>query len=224
MNQLLVDGQIKDLVFHIGEGEEFQLNLAAFSAFPQAKIEVHVARNAAFSGYFADFSQGNGTFEANIYLEGEGAKGTWKTASIASGDSRKVINANLFHQHPHSEGLTENYGITKGTSRLGFCGTSTIAKGAYGSSTRQSAKIIVFDEHSQGKCSPILVIDENDVKASHAAIVGKLNDEHIFYLCSRGLSLEQAKRLITLGYLKPIVPHFDETLQQAMLDAIEKGV
>ena len=224
MRRTLVEEEIQNLSFEVKEGESLQLNLAAFSSFPNVTLEVHVGKDATFEGSFADFSDGSGTFNANIYLEGEGAKGEWRTASIANKKSRKIINANLYHKVPHTEGLTDNYGITKDEARLSFVGTSAIDRGSFGSATRQSAKIIVFDPRSQGKCAPILIIDENDVKASHAAIVGKLNDEHIFYLCSRGLSEEEAKRLITLGYLKPIVPYFEEELGQKILNAIEEGI
>ena len=69
---------------------------------------------------------------------------------------------------------------------------------------------MVFDPNSDAIAKPILKIDENDIEASHAAAVGKISDEQIFYLTSRGLSNEEAKMLITLGYLKPIFKGFDE--------------
>ena len=81
---------------------------------------------------------------------------------------------------------------------------------------------MVFDEKSNGIAKPILKIDENDIQASHAAIVGKINDEHIFYLTSRGLSEEEAKRIITLGYLKPILKGFsDDNMVQEIENLIE---
>ncbi len=93
------------------------------------------------------------------------------------------------------------------------------------SKTRQEAKIIVFDEKCRGKASPVLNISENDVEASHGAAVGKLNEMHLFYLMSRGLSKEEAKRLITLGYLKPIENRFEEdTIKERINQAIEGGI
>ena len=71
--------------------------------------------------------------------------------------------------------------------------------------------------------SPILKIDENDIEASHAAVVGKINDEHIFYLTSRGLSEEEAKRLITLGYLKPIMTGFADDEMKNEIEALIEG-
>ena len=69
---------------------------------------------------------------------------------------------------------------------------------------------MVFDKNCNAKACPILKIDENDVEASHAATVGKVSEEHLFYLCSRGITKDDAKRLITLGYLNPIIKYFGE--------------
>ena len=91
-----------------------------------------------------------------------------------------------------------------------FSGVSYIKNGAKSSKTRQNAKIMVFDDLSKAIAKPILRIDDNEIEASHGASVGKINDEHLFYLTSRGLTEEVAKELITLGYLKPILNGFEE--------------
>ena len=140
-------------------------------------------------------------------------------------DSRKVFDTSVWHMVGHTSGSMSNYGICRDESRLTFTGVSEIKKGAKGSSTRQAAKIIVFDPLCDGKCSPILNIDENDVTASHAAIVGKLNEDHLFYLMSRGLTMDESKRLITLGYLKPIETYFQSlSLKEKIDNAIEGGL
>ena len=82
----------------------------------------------------------------------------------------------------------------------------------------------MFDERCVAQASPILCIDENDVQASHAAVVGKLNEEHIYYLLSRGLSLADARRLISLGYLKPIEAFFEGETRNRIEEAIERGI
>ena len=84
---------------------------------------------------------------------------------------------------------------------------------------------MVFDEKSDAIAKPILKIDDNDIEASHAAVVGKISDDHMFYLTSKGLSEEEARQLITYGYLKPILNGFDDQeLQTKIQGYIEKGV
>ena len=223
METILVDDKITSLQLDVKEGESASLKLAAFSAFPNVEISVNVHENAEFEGAFADFSKNGGTFHLQVNLLGQGAKATWKSASICAG-SKKVFDTNIIHEVGNTEGLMENYGIVSESGKLHFKGTSSIRKGAKGSATRQNAKIIIFDPGCDGRADPILEIDENDVKASHGAVVGKLNDEHIFYLCSRGLSPEQAKRLITLGYIRPIEAYFEGELKDRIEGAIEEGL
>ena len=82
---------------------------------------------------------------------------------------------------------------------------------------------MVFDALSNGIAKPILKIDENDIEASHAAVVGKINDEHLFYLTSRGLTEADAKQLITFGYLKPIMNGFiEDEIKEEISTLIER--
>ena len=89
---------------------------------------------------------------------------------------------------------------------------------------RVQIKIIVFDEEASGVASPILKIDENDVKASHGAVVGQLNNDHMFYLMSRGLTQDEARMIITLGYLKPVSAQFNEEIQLNIENAIKEAM
>ncbi|NLC64279.1 MAG: hypothetical protein GX753_01250 [Erysipelothrix sp.] len=72
---------------------------------------------------------------------------------------------------------------------------------------------------------PKLLIDENDVAASHAASVGRPNEEHIYYLQSRGLSKKDAMRLLLKGYLLPITEGIqDLKIKEALIEEIEMKV
>ena len=68
---------------------------------------------------------------------------------------------------------------------------------------------MIFDKDCIASANPYLFIDDFDVKASHAAGVGKMDEDHLYYLQSRGLSKKQAMQLITYGYLKPVVEVID---------------
>ena len=71
----------------------------------------------------------------------------------------------------------------------------------------------------------ILDIDEYDVLASHSAAVGKVNDEHMYYLCSRCLSEEVAREFITMGYLLPVLNYFvDEDIKKKAQMTLERRV
>ncbi len=225
MTLTFVDEQIKNADYEVKEGETLNLNFASFASFSSFELKAKIHANATINVAFADLSSGKGTIKANIELLGEGANCSWHLASICGEASEKSIDVSLFHKAAHTSGIVSNYGIVQGASKLNFLGVSEIQKGAFSSSTRQEAKIIVFDEECQGKAMPILKIDENDVVASHAAVVGKLNEQHLFYLLSRGISLPAARKLLTLGYLKPIEQYFEEeSLRQRIDETIEGGI
>ena len=117
----------------------------------------------------------------------------------------------------------KNYGVLLDGGTLIFSGNSTIYEDVKGAETHQTARIIVFDPDGKAEANPNLNIYHNDViAASHAATVGKVNDEHLYYLGSRGLDEFDAKKLITKGYLQPIIELIDDdTLKDKLLHDLE---
>ena len=119
----------------------------------------------------------------------------------------------------------DNYGVAKESATLDFIGIGKVVKGAHGSTNKQNSKIIVFDETSKANISPYLFIDEYDVVASHAAAVGKVNEDHLYYMTSRGLTPETARQYITLGYLLPVLNYFeDEAVKSRITSMLERRV
>lgn len=102
------------------------------------------------------------------------------------------------------------FGIVKDKSILNYDVSSFIEKGAKQSVVRQNSNILLFDENSLGKNNPILLIEENDVKASHGSSIGKIDDDTMFYLCSRGLTRSEATNLICLGKLEYLIKKIDD--------------
>lgn len=223
-NLLYLDNLPKTLSIHVKAGEKVSLELASFENPVDSTIVVDVEKDGAFVGAFADFAKKETVFDIRVNLLEEGANCEWHLASMSGDDAKKKYLTNASHVASHTTALISNYGIARDRSFLSFSGASEILHGSKGANTRQEAKIIVFDPESDGLASPILKIDENDVLASHAAVVGRLNEQHLFYLESRGLPLESAKRLIALGYLKPIERYFvDENIRGRLDTTIEEG-
>lgn len=207
------------LHFDVENNVFLQLSIFSNKKTKSLKITANIGENAKILTYFADFSKEECKIDADINLNKEQATCEWHLASLSSGLDNKQIAVSIYHNSPLTFGKIDNYGVCKDNSRLLFSGTSHIIKGSHKSTSHQNAKIMVFDQGAIGSAKPILKIDENDIEASHAAVVGKISDEHLFYLTSRGLSIDEAKSLITLGYLKPILVGFDEDIQK-QIDAI----
>lgn len=210
----------------VKENENVSLSILSLSKIPsKAKITVNVEKDGVFIGAFADFTDKNIELNLDINLLGEGSSCEWHLASFGGGSALKTYFTNAYHKASSTKALVSNYGIAREKSKIKFAGTSSIEEQTRKTNTRQEAKIIIFDPEADGIASPNLEIKNNDTSASHGAAVGRLNDSHIFYLESRGLSEAEAKRLIAMGYLKPIEKYFhDEEAINAMDEFIEKGI
>lgn len=222
---LYIDELPADLVIDVKESSFFRLNIAFLkNEYKKSNIIVNVHKDASFVGAMADFSKENSSLNLMINLLEDGAKASWHLAVLPL-NGRKTYETSCDHIGKYTEAIMSNYGIAMGESKISFTGSSKVEKEADKTNTRQEAKIIVFDKGADGLASPNLEINDNDVKASHAAVVGRLNEEHLFYLESRGLSEKEAKRLIALGYLKPVEDYFvDEEVISKIDQIIEGGV
>lgn len=188
-------------------------------------IRGNINKDSELTVFFAEFSKRKFELNTDIKLIGENSKCFWNLASLSKNDDDKKIDVSIYHNNIKTESLINNYGVARDVSKLIFSGICKINNGSHESKAHQNAKIMVFDENSDAIVKPILKIDDNDIEASHAAVVGKISDDHLFYLCSRGLSLKEARELITLGYLKPILNGFDdEDQKKEITELIERGL
>ena len=218
----LVD--FSDLDVTLEDDCQLLLKLANFGNAENLKITANLGRNANFDVVFADFSSANISVKTQVNLNKEGAGCKWHLAALSGAGFVKKFDVNFAHKVGHTFALMDNYGVARDKSEIIFSGINHILEGAKGSETAQNAKIIVFDSDARGTASPILKIDENDVKASHGAVVGQLNEDHMFYLMSRGLTKEEARALITLGYLQPISNRFSKKVQERILKLIQEAM
>ena len=223
-SQVIELDEFSELNIEVLEGSSLVLKLANFSNQENIKISANIGKYSSFDVVFADFAQSNISFKSTVNLIEEGASCTWHLATLSNKKFVKKFDVSFNHEVGQTYALMDNYGVAKDESNIVFSGISHIKNGAKKSNTKQNAKIIVFDPKSNGTASPILKIDENDVQASHGAVVGQLNSDHMFYLMSRGLNKEEARMVITLGYLNPVSKEFSENLQRKIEDAIKEAM
>ena len=213
-----------NLNIELSEGSKLFLKLANFAEDSDITINGKIGKFAEISVVFADFSKNSTKVTSQINLVEEGAKCEWHLATLSNKKDNKIFDISFKHVVGKTTSFMDNYGVARDDSKIVFSGISHITEGAKGSNAKQNAKIIVFDKNSQGTASPILKIDENEVQASHGAVVGQLNSDHMFYLMSRGLTYDDARMIITLGYLKPVSDKFSEATQSLIENAIKEAM
>ena len=186
---------------------------------------IDIANSGEYTSALLDVSENNVNFTNNINLNGEYASSYFRSAVVSSKDGKKIYEIATLNNAMYTSSKMDNYGVCKENSKLEFKGIGTIKKGFKQSNNHQNSKIIVFDELSNASVYPLLYIDEYDVLASHSAAVGKVNDEHMYYLCSRGISEEQAREFITMGYLLPVLDYFkDQDIKEKAQETLERRV
>ena len=105
-----------------------------------------------------------------------------------------------------------------------FNGIGYIKHGGTKSIANQESRVLMLSENARGDANPILLIDEDDVEAGHAASVGRVDPEQL-YLMSRGISRTEAERLVIHGFLDPVVRELPiEDVKRQLREVIERKV
>lgn len=184
------------------------------------KNEVTV-KNGEYVLSYVDLLKGSLKVENTIKLEGPYTFGSINCAAISGETNIKKYTNSVVNLSYHTKAYMENYGVSFEKGNLHIIGIGDIKKGGSNSATHQKSTMFVLDEGSKSTSEPYLYIDEDDVEASHASAVGKIDDETLFYLCSRGISKEGAKKMVVLGYFQPI---FDKIGDTEIRELINKHV
>ena len=125
------------------------------------------------------------------------------TATLAAAD--KCWRMEILHEHPRTSGLMENYCVVEEGAACDIEAIGNIKKGAHDSVSHQKSRVLTMSKKHDAQVTPILYIDENAVKASHAMTIGQPDAEQLYYLQTRGLNKEMALGLLSIGYFLPIV-------------------
>lgn len=150
----------------------------------------------------------------DICLSERGAKLNILGLLLGRGQQELELKINVTHGAPDTKSEVILKGVLVDRAKINFEGLVNIEKGSKGTNTWLGSHLLLLSDQSRGRAVPSLEIKENDIKAGHAATVGKINDLEIFYLMSRGLSAIEAKWLIVDGFLQSILTKFPESLSK----------
>lgn len=159
--------------------------------------------------------------DLKINLNGENARAMINAIVVSNGHQQQTVDVHMTHFAPYSYGDMYNVGISNGHGRVTLNGIEKIEKGMKQANAFQTLKGIILSDFAIVDVNPILLIDEYDVKAGHGATVGKIEEQQLYYLQSRGLSKIEAEKLIIKGYIKPIL---DEINDQVLVDKLEQTI
>ncbi|KRL67856.1 Fe-S cluster assembly protein SufD [Companilactobacillus versmoldensis] len=156
-------------------------------------------------------------------LRGEGSHTEAKVVAITTGEQVQGIDTKVTNYGQHSIGHIMQHGVILQSSTLTFNGVGHIVKGARGSDAQQESRVLMLSRTARGDADPILLIDENDVTAGHAASVGRVNEDQMYYLMSRGIDEKTAQRLVIRGFLSSVIREIpEEEVRDRLTEMIER--
>jgi Fe-S cluster assembly protein SufD len=184
-----------------------------------------VGRDGKLEWALGLMNDGNTVSENTTHLIGDGSFADTKTVTVGRGDQKQNFTTSVIHHGKHSEGYILKHGVMKESASSIFNGIGKIEHGATKSNAEQTSRVLMLSEKARGDANPILLIDEDDVTAGHAASVGRVDPLQLYYLMSRGILKVEAERLVIHGFLAPVVNELPiEGVKKQLVEIIERKV
>ena len=139
-----------------------------------------------------------------IYLTGKGAHGEVLSIAFAGEGQHQDAGAKIIHAAPDTTSSVFSKSISKDGGRSTYRGLLEVANGATGTKSKVVCDALLLDDKSESDTYPTIRIDESDADMGHEATVSKVGDDMLFYLQSRGLSEEEASKMIVNGFIEPV--------------------
>jgi len=138
-----------------------------------------------------------------IYLMGEKAYGETLSIAFAGKGQHQDTGAKMVHLAPNTTSKITSKSVSRQDGRSTYRGLLHVAKGATNVKATIRCDALLLDDTSKTETYPYMEINQDDATITHEATVGKIGDEQIFYLMSRGFNEEEALTLIVNGFMEP---------------------
>jgi Fe-S cluster assembly protein SufD len=173
-----------------------------------AQVETWVVRTAARSRYEQHlFALGGRLLRSNLDLVLEGASAACKLDGLflVDGERQADFLTQVTHRGPATETVQDYRGIATARGRGAFNGRIAVEASARGSNASQSSRNLLLSPLAEINARPQLEINVDDVQCRHGATLGTLDDDHVFYLRSRGLDEAAARTLLTFAFCRDLI-------------------
>ena len=160
----------------------------------------------------------------DVRLAGEGAEANIYGAYVCGGEEKVKIAVDMHHDLPHCNSRQLFKGIAGGTSKVDFYGKIIVAQDAQRTEAYQENHNLLLTDGAKVDTKPQLEIYADDVKCSHGATIGRLNEEEQFYMRSRGITLEDARVLQMISFIAPVLENIPEDEREAVAAKFEEAV
>lgn len=184
-----------------------------------------VKRDATLDWALGLMNDGDTVSENLTHLRGDGSSADAKTVVVGRGKQSQNFTTEVRNWGKSSDGQILTHAVMKDASRAILNGIGKIEHGAKKANAEQESRILMLSENARGDANPILLIEEDDVTAGHAASVGRVDELQLYYLMTRGITRANAERLVIHGFLEPVVSQLPiEGVRKQLVEVIERKV
>lgn len=169
------------------------------------EANVRIAASGRYRAHFASFGSRLSRMELEIELIGAGAEARLSGVTVLGGKRHSDVTTHVIHRHGDTNSSQLFKHVAGGQARAVYQGKVTVAKGANGSNSIQTAKALLLGEAAEADLKPELEIFADDVKCAHGAAVGDLDADSLFYLRARGIPEVEARGLLLHAFLEDAV-------------------
>ena len=224
VNNVKTSAPIDEKFFDVPDGETkifSDVNLAEENV--ARKIKISVGENARVEFISADLGRGDFSSDVEIDLRGDDSVANFE--AVYFGDGKRKLDFNyVIHQRGKRTQATMNVrgALTEQSNKI-FRGTLDFQKGAKGSTGRELEEVIILSSGTRNRSVPLMLAAEDEVDGHHAVSIGRLDEEKIFYLMSRGLDKSEAERLIVEAAFAPVIEKIlDDSLRSELLENLQR--
>jgi len=197
--------------------DHYKLQRESRTAFHVATLHAAAGRNATISSHSITLGGALTRNDVIVAMRGEGADCTLNGLYVADGRQHMDNHTLIDHEKPHGSSRQLYKGVLDDQARGVFDGTVIVRPDAQKTDARQENRNLLMSEDALVDSKPTLLIHADDVKCSHAATIGQLDEDALFYLRARGIGAEAARSLLTQGFVS-------EILQRVRVEAVRAGL
>ena len=191
-----------------GEGSSVRYTLVqdfGRHVFHYQAVRVFAQKDARVQTLLATLGSGTARSDVETDLQSEGAHSEMLGIYLADSDQHFDHNTYQLHQAPHAGSDLLYKGALKDRSRSVFRGMIRVMPGAQATDAYQTNRNLLLSEDAHADSLPNLEIEADDVRCSHGATIGQQDEKQLFYLMSRGLTRDQAEKLIVYGFFEEVL-------------------
>ena len=219
------EGQVQVKVEKGGFLKLTTVQLLPVDAQGASSVQVELADTAELEAVAVEAGSAKSLAKMEVNLVGNESKANVYVLYFGHGASQLDMNYVLVQQGRNTEANLHVYGALLGEANKIFRGTLDFRHGSKGSKGYEKEEVVVLSSKVRNRSVPLMLSAEDAVEGHHAVSIGKIDENKLFYLMSRGLDMQEARRLVVEAAFNPVLDRIeDKDLYQELDEYIKEGL